>query len=536
MSTQSDIAREFLAQKGFVIPEVDLQDIANATHDLSEVVARQSASLGTMDVDLSFVAALQRFAPPALQDDETDAEVNVSSTDAHASEMQVMESLARIQSSPLGALTWGHIDSQGVISQARALDEERDKGRVRGPLHGMPIGLKDMFDRRGHVAGWGSPMRQHAEPATEDATIVTRLEQAGLIILGAQHMAEFAMSPTGLNASLGPGLNPWNHEHVSGGSSSGAGMSVADGHVQIAIGSDTGGSVRLPAAFCGITGLKPTQYRLSLAGAMPLSPSLDCIGVLANSVELCGHTFSAMAGVGVDSRDPLCMDRPALSSFWSTASATAFTVAVPRLAQGPYLSEDMLHAFEATVQVLREAGVKCVDVDLPDLDLLGRMGSTILAVESSSIHRQWLKNRADEYGRQVRRRLSRGLLMGAMDYYDALRLRAPMLQQFVQNTLNGADALLIPTIPDVAPLLKDTVGADETRLEQEFSALSYWTRGTNYLGVPALSVPAGTGVRDLPLGVQFLGAPFAEDRLLAIGHIFQQHTDWHAKVPTTRFS
>ena len=536
MSTKSSIAREFLAQKGFVIPEVDLQDIANATQDLSDVVARHSTSLGMMDVDVSFVAALQRFAPLPLQDGETGAEVNASSTDAHASEMQVMESLARIQSSPLGALAWGHIDSPSVISQARALDQERDKGLVRSPLHGMPIGLKDMFDRRGRVAGWGSPMREHADPATEDATIVTRLEQAGLIILGAQHMAEFAMSPTGLNAALGSGQNPWNHEHVSGGSSSGAAMSVADGHVQIAIGSDTGGSVRLPAAFCGISGLKPTQHRLSLAGAMPLSPSLDCIGVLANSVELCGHAFSAMAGVGVDSMDPLCMDRPALSSFWIVASPDLFTVAVPRLAQGPYLSEDMLHAFEATVQVLRKAGVKCVETDLPDLDLLGRMGSIMLAAESSSIHRQWLKNRADEYGRQVRRRLSRGLLMSAMDYYDALRLRAPMLQQFVQNTLNGADAFLIPTSPGVAPLLKDTVGADETRLEREFSALSYWTRGTNYLGVPALSVPAGKGAGGLPLGVQFLGAPLSEDRLLAIGHIFQQHSTWIPKVPTTRFS
>jgi aspartyl-tRNA(Asn)/glutamyl-tRNA(Gln) amidotransferase subunit A len=116
-----------------------------------------------------------------------------------------------------------------------------------------------------------------------------------------------------------------------------------------------------------------------------------------------------------------------------------------------------------------------------------------------------------------------------MDYYDALRLRAPMLQNFVQNTLNGADAFLIPTIPGVAPLVKDTVGTDETKLEREFSALSFWTRGTNYLGVPALSVPAGMGVRDLPLGVQFLGAPFAEDRLLAIGHIFQQHSTWHLR-------
>ncbi len=529
MTSQADIAREFLAEKGFVIPEIDLKDVVKATHDLSETVALQATSLGLMDVDVAFAATLQKFAPPALQEDKAVPALNMSSAECHSSEMQVAHSLSRIESRPLGSLAWGHIDAQGVMNQARALDEERAKGLARSPLHGMPIGLKDMFDRRGLVASWGSSMREQSDPATEDATIVTRLEQAGLIILGAQHMAEFAMSPTGLNASLGPGLNPWHHEHISGGSSSGAGMSVADGHVQVAIGSDTGGSVRLPAAFCGITGLKPTQYRLSLAGAMPLSPSLDCIGVLARSVELCGLTFTAMAGVGADHRDPLCMDMPALSSFWRNVSASGLTVAVPTLAQGPYLSEDMLHAFEATVRVLREAGVNCVSVELPDLDLLGRLGSTILSVESTSIHRQWLKNRADDYGRQVRRRLSRGLLMSGIDYYDALRLRAPLLAQFVQNTLNGADAFLIPTIPGVAPMVKDTVGTDETKLEREFSALSYWTRGTNYLGVPALSVPAGMGARDLPLAVQFLGAPLGEDRLLAIGHIFQQHSTWHLR-------
>jgi aspartyl-tRNA(Asn)/glutamyl-tRNA(Gln) amidotransferase subunit A len=196
---------------------------------------------------------------------------------------------------------------------------------------------------------------------------------------------------------------------------------------------------------------------------------------------------------------------------------------VPRLAVGPLLSADMLRAFQDAVRALREGGVRCVEVELPDLDLLGRMSSLMLGVESTAVHREWLRSRADEYGRQVRRRLSRGLFIAGMDYYDALRLRGPMLRRFMERTLAGADALLLPTMTDVAPRVADTIGDDETRLEQAFSALSSWTRGINYLGLPALSVPAGRGQYGLPLAVQFVGAPLGEDRILALGQVVEQH-------------
>lgn len=525
-SSQDAAARQPAVPPGFEIPSIDLPDVARAVLGLSEAVASAAAGLDPTQADTSFASALRELAPAPLSGPSLESLVPA---DGAPSETRVRECLAMAGHGPVGPLAWRSLDVDRALTSASVLDGERVARKVRGPLHGMPIGLKDMFDRRGHVAGWGSAMRAGAAPASADATIVSRLEAAGAVPVGALHMAEFAMSPTGLNATYGPGINPWNHEHISGGSSSGSGMVVASGHVPVAIGSDTGGSVRLPAAFCGVTGLKPTQYRISVAGVMPLAPSLDCVGVLGRSTELCGWTWMAMAGA--DPRDPSCLDLPSPSLGWMSQAAADFTLAVPRLAPGPLLSADMARAFDEAVAVLRRAGVRCIPVELPDLDLYGRLASVLLAAESAAIHRHWLASRAGEYGRQVRRRLSRGLLVGAMDYYDALRLRVALLRQFVNGTLGVADALLLPTMPDVAPRVDSTIGGDETRLEQEFSRLSFWTRGINYLGVPALSVPAGTGAHGLPLAVQFVGRPLAEDRVLALGCCFQRETRWHTRKP-----
>ena len=521
MTNDVDIARALLAERGFRVPEIDLPDVCKAAQGLSQTVAREAEKLGFLEVDVDFAQTLVRLAPPALPSANSPAARGAGDNSREGAVASLAEALRRIDESGLGKLAWHEIDRDAAMACARALDTRSQAGAAAGLLQGVPVGVKDMFDRQGHVAGWGSNMRSHETPASHDATIVSRLRDAGAVLVGVQHMAEFAMSPTGLNAKLGPGRNPWNNDHVCGGSSSGGGMSVGAGHVPLAIGSDTGGSVRLPAAFCGVPGMKPTQYRVSLAGAMPLSPNLDTLGPLAESVALCGRALTALCGA--DARDPGCLEVATISTGWMTATAQSLTVAVPRLEVGPLLSADMLRVFQESVRTLRTAGVRCVDVDLPDLDLLGRMGSVMLAAESAAIHREWLRTRADDYGRQVRRRLSRGLLIAGMDYYDALRLRGPMLRRYLERTLAGADALLLPTIPDVAPRVADTIGDDETKLEQAFSALSFWTRGINYLGLPALSVPAGRGLLDLPLAVQFVGPPLGEDRILALGQVLEQH-------------
>lgn len=509
------------------IPAEDRVDVQGAVARLSSVVASAATRLRTLDVCEPFAEVLlatRRQPMPAV----TGAQVSPSSSDSNALDA-VRESFARIAASRATPSAWMSLGRNEALARAVELDADCSAGAAVGALHGVPVGLKDMFDRRGRVAGWGSTVRRDASPAAMDATIVSRLEQAGAVVIGALHMAEFAMSPTGLNDQLGHGSNPHDPQRVSGGSSSGAGMAVGAREVPLAIGSDTGGSVRLPAALCGVTGLKPTQFRLSVAGAMPLSPSLDCIGPLGLSADLCGRALAAMAGA--DPSDSSCVNLPFRADSWLGRKGSDFSIAVPRIVAGDYLSSEMLAPLERVRGQLAEVGVQFIEVDLPDLGLYGDLASVLLAVESAAVHRHDLANRPEVFGRQVRRRLSRGLLVTGLDYYEAQRLRGPLLRRFLRETLQGVDALLLPTTPAGAPRIKDTVGDDHLKLEREFGKLSYWTRGINYLGLPALSLPAGVDSDGLPLGVQFVGGPFDEERLLAIGHIYQSISDWHLHSP-----
>ena len=536
MSSDADIAIGWLQARQLSLPAADAGDIVRAVRALERAIDSEAASLDMMQLPGPFQGCLQRLAPggetASIQAGESSGDgwsiANLASGNI-GSEEWIVQCLANIDARAPGRLAWVEVNAESALQQARALDRERAHGRVRGPLHGVPVGIKDMFDQQGRVARWGSAMRSSAVPARADATIVERLTAAGAVILGFQHMAEFAMSPTGLNAGAGPGRNPWNVEHVSGGSSSGGGMSVGAGHVPLAIGSDTGGSIRLPAALCGVTGFKPTQYRVSLAGAMPLSPSMDCIGPLARSAIDCGWAYCAIAGG--DARDPSCLPLAAPRPDWMTAATRPLRVALPDPDTGELLSAAMHRAFDHACKALREAGVECIKVPVPDMALYAHFGSIVLAVESAALHRQWLNRQDNPYGRQVRRRLSRGLLIAGFDYFDCLRLRAKLLEAFLAAHMGDADAIVLPVTPDVAPLVIDTTTGDESALERKFSHLSMWTRGINYLGLPALAVPAGTGAGGLPLAVQFVGRPLGEARILALGRLFQECTDWHARMP-----
>ncbi|HYG43843.1 MAG TPA: amidase [Bordetella sp.] len=522
MGDLTDSAGRWARARKLPLDERDLPDLAEAVAALAAAVAQEAAELEMTHTAAPFGQVLRALAPQPWSGVPDCADAG-----GQGSEAWVRASLAHIERAAPGRLAWMDVDAEGALAEARLRDQERRQGRVRGPLHGMPVGIKDMFDRQGQVSGWGSPLRQGSAPAAADAAIVARLRAAGAVVLGTQHMAEFAMSPTGWNAVHGPGRNPWDTDRVSGGSSSGAAMSVAAGHVPLAIGSDTGGSVRLPASLCGLTGLKPTQYRISMAGAMPLSASLDCIGPLAHTAELCGHAYQAMAGA--DGADLACLDAPV--GIGSVPRRPR--VAVPRWRDDDLLSDDMRRALDVAVQALRDSGVECVAVasPYPLLQRAGLLASTLLGVEAAALHQRWLRQHGGQYGRQVRRRITRGLLVPGVDYYDALRLREPFLRRYLREVQGDADALLLPATPDVAPLIEDAQGGDQARLERDFALLSVWTRGINYLGLPVLSVPVGSGAGGLPLGMQLVGPPLGEDRVLALGRLFQQATDWHLRRP-----
>lgn len=401
------------------------------------------------------------------------------------------------------------LDREHALARAACLDAECRSGTGPArPLSGVPLAHKDMFYRENRISTCGTKILGQT-PATGTSPLLAKLDSAGQVDLGTLHMAEFAMSPMGTNAHFGPCRNPWNRSHVSGGSSSGSAAAIAAGAIFGALGSDTGGSVRLPAAVCGIVGLKPTQGRLAMDHAMPLSASLDCPGVLARTVRDCARLFDVLAGpesaceMGLDEK----RDRVVL--------------AVPDLQADAPMRDEIRHALVEAVRVLHGSAVDIVDVPMPDFGDLAACANVLLGSEAATLHGAWLRTRADDYGHQVRRRIERGLIFPATRYLDALRLRRPMLKDFLAQFMPvGAQALMLPTIPEPAPTIAEADGPDEDENERRFASFSYWTRAINYLGCPALSMPMGF-MKGLPIGLQLVGRPFGESALLKLAHMYE---------------
>ncbi len=390
-----------------------------------------------------------------------------------------------------------------------------------GPLSGVPLAHKDMFYRAGQVSNCGSKIRK-GWVAEETSAALERLDAAGAADIGALNMSEFAYGPTGHNDHWGDCCNPWNPAYITGGSSSGSGAAVAARLVFGALGSDTGGSVRLPASACGVTGLKTTWGRVSRHGAMPLSHSLDTIGPLARSAEDCALLFSAIAGH--DERDPLTAREPVAVKLDQAVRAIALSTAWIEANAHPEVAAAVIAAAKAI-------GVKLVEVAPPPFDLLSAHCLTVMQPEASAQHAQWMRERPRDYSSAVRARLEAGFAVPAAQYLEVLRLRALWLERFVRDTLAQADAYLVPTIAVPIPTREATGpkgGADMPKLLGEVTRLTRWV---NYLGVPALSVPCGFDSRGLPMGMQLVGRPFSEGTLLAVGHAYQRATDWHRRVP-----
>lgn len=426
----------------------------------------------------------------------------------------VETSLQRISVSNQKDLIWRSVFAEEAKRQAIQI-EQKPEGQ-RGLLYGYTIGLKDMIDKVGYRPGWGAKLPVMEHEAQEDAVILKRLELADGVIMGTLHMAEFALSPTGFNEWHGLGRSPVNEDYISGGSSSGSGMAVGAGHVVAAIGSDTGGSVRLPAACCSVVGLKPTQGLVSVEGVMPLSPSLDCIGPLARNVSDCANVFLALAA-----SDNLNISSNKFSI--ENCDGADFVVAIPVFPQNAPLSKRMRSELRLVEDKLKDLGCTLIEVPFPDLEKFGMLSTVLLSVEATSYHHDRIQINPELFGRQVLRRLVRGLGLSGLDYYDALRLRGPLLREFLDVNLQGAQALLLPTLPDTPPLVSRTINREQAVLEKEFSALSWWTRGINYLGLPSLSMPVSLTETEFPLSIQLVGAPYGERDILCIAYLLERH-------------
>jgi aspartyl-tRNA(Asn)/glutamyl-tRNA(Gln) amidotransferase subunit A len=420
------------------------------------------------------------------------------------------------------------IESEAALKAADKADAALAGGEVRGPLHGVPLAHKDMYYDAGKVVTCGSAIRRDFV-ATTTSTALQRLKDAGQIRLGALHMAEFAYGPTGHNSHYGPVRNPWNVAHITGGSSSGSGSAVAARLTFAALGSDTGGSIRMPAHFCGVTGLKTTWGRVSRAGAMPLSQSLDTVGPLARTAEDCALLLALMAGP--DAEDPTASSEPVPDYVAATrGSLKGLKIGVPSTYYVDDLDGEVARVLDETILVLRREGADIVKVDLPDQRQLSAASQIILAVEAAAFHKRWLIERPQDYGSQVLMRLQNGLAVPAITYLEAMRWRGPALATFNAATA-GVDAVIAPASPIPAPTIAESDVGGGANAPALLQRLTLFTRPVNYLGLPSLTVPSGFTRSGLPIGMQLIGRSFDEATLLTIGAAFQRATDYHDRVP-----
>ena len=405
------------------------------------------------------------------------------------------------------------ITADQALERARQADRELAAGQDRGPLHGIPIALKDLFATRGIRTTAGSKVYENYVPPADDA-VVEKLEAAGAVSVGKLNQHELAYGITSANPHFGPVHNPWNPEHIPGGSSGGSGAAVAAGIVFAAMGSDTGGSIRIPASFCGTVGLKPTYGRVSRHGVFPLAYSLDHMGPLTRSVRDAAIVLNAIAGF--DSRDPACSRHPVVDYVpGEECNIRGLRIGLP---QNFYLDR-LDPEVEASVRgaIARAESLKAVvkPVTVPDVPALNAVARVILLAEASAVMEPFL-DRRDRFGADVLALLDQGRLLPAVDYVNAQRLRLRMQREFAA-LWSQVDCLLLPTTPNTAPVIGQTSvrlgGSDEdVRL-----ATTRLVRGINALGWPALSIPCGLSASGLPTGLQIVAAPFQEELILRVG-------------------
>ena len=420
------------------------------------------------------------------------------------------------------------IEAEAALAAADAADAALAKGARRGALHGVPLAHKDMYYEAGKVVTCGSRIRRDFV-ATTTSTALQRLKDAGSIRLGSLQMAEFAYGPTGHNSHYGAVHNPFALDRVTGGSSSGSGAAVAARLTFAALGSDTGGSIRMPAHFCGVTGLKTTVGRVSRAGAMPLSQSLDTVGPLARSAEDCALLLGLMAGA--DPEDPTAVAGPLPDyAAATTGSIKGLTIGVPTAFYVDDLDAEVAASLDATIAVLKREGANIVQVELPDQRQLSAACQLVLAVEAAAFHKRWMIERPQDYGPQVLMRLQNGLAIPGVLYLEAMRWRGPALAAHLAAVAD-VDAMVAPVAPVAAPTIAESDVGNSPDAEAVIQRLTRFTRPINYLGLPSLAIPAGFTRGGLPVGMQLVGRSFDEATLLRIGAAFQRAADFHDRVP-----
>jgi aspartyl-tRNA(Asn)/glutamyl-tRNA(Gln) amidotransferase subunit A len=410
------------------------------------------------------------------------------------------------------------IDAEGALAAARERDAALAAGRSRGPLHGVPLAYKDLCHTAGTATSCGTATPSYLI-SEDECTAVARLTAAGAVTLGKLNMSELASGPFGDNPHHGDVQNPWRAGHASGGSSSGSGAAVAAGLAFGALGTDTGGSIRLPAACCGIVGLKPTYGRVSRAGVMPLSWSLDHVGPMTRTVADCALMLALIAGH--DPRDATVSPRPVpVAALDGPVAGLRVGVAENFYFDG--LDAEMESAVRAAIRRVADLGTRVETLALPDPESMISISNVVARAEAAAVHHRILRERPEELGDAVRMRLGVGLGIPATDYLQALRLRSRLTRTFIAEVFSRVDVLVLPVIPEPAPsYAANEAGGVEAKVAR-MGRFSRLTRPLNGLGLPALSIPCGLSRDGLPLAFQIVGRPFDEPTVLRLGHAYEQ--------------
>jgi aspartyl-tRNA(Asn)/glutamyl-tRNA(Gln) amidotransferase subunit A len=410
--------------------------------------------------------------------------------------------------------------------EARIAEKEIASGQSRGPLHGIPFAIKDLYETAGVRTTAGSKLRKDFVPA-EDAEAVARLKKAGAVMLGKLNLHEWAMGGTNVNYFFPTPKNPWDHTKVTGGSSGGSGLALAAGYCYGSLGSDTRGSIRMPASLCGITGLKPTYGRVSIRGVIPLVWSLDHAGPMARDAADCALILNAIAGF--DERDPTSADVPVpdYAGFLETGGARPLEnvrIGVPRnfFFDEAVVQPEVLQAVRATLPVFESLGAQLTEVDFPDPDY--HLDNQVFGAESAAYHEERLRERPDELSELPRQRVATSLELRAVDYARA-RWRQEEFKLKLRLLMREVDLILTPTSPVLALDITEVEPAGPGRI------LARHTAPFNTLGVPAISLPCGFSASGLPIGLQLSGRWWEEGLVLRAAHSYQQVTDWHRRRP-----
>lgn len=424
--------------------------------------------------------------------------------------------------------TWITLDREGALKAAKDVDDAIAAGRDPGPMAGVPIGLKDLIDVAGLPTTGGSSAEDGRIPE-EDALLTRKFREAGAVILGKLNLHEYAYGPTGHNIHFGDQKNPWDPARVTGGSSGGSGNAVATAQVSMAIGSDTGGSIRIPAALCGTFGHKPTFGLVTKSRCLPLCWSLDTFGPLARTAEDCALTMSVISGYDPDDPSSAEGEPPDFMAALEKP-LKGFRIGNARSYYEDRSEPTVAELLENTARLLSEAGAEVVDIDIPDFRLATDASANLMMPEAYAVHEKKIRERPGDLDPRVVERLQMGYFIPAAQYIQARRFREQWTRRVNHEVFGKVDAVLSATVPTVAPLRDQKTTTFEGKDVPAWRPLISLTRLINYYGGPSMAFPAGFSPDNLPVSAQLFGPPFSDARIIAAVHQLEKAGGTKAEI------